>query len=102
MQSETHGRTAEPSGPENAETTGGSPFAQDARGAIPTRRDIVRRGVKLAFVAPVLSTFFAADAYAANYSCYPVGHACEPPGQGAEDCCPGLSCVQIGLDGFCM
>lgn len=68
----------------------------------PSRREVVGRGVKLAFVAPVLSTFFASQAYAANYSCYPVGHACEPPGQGAEDCCQGLSCVQVGLEGFCM
>jgi len=53
-----------------------------------SRRDIVRNGVKLAFVAPVLSTFFAKDAYAASYSCYPAGHLCGGPGQ--ENCCTGV------------
>jgi len=68
----------------------------------PTRRGLVREGLKLAFVAPVLSTFFAREAYAANYSCYPVGHTCVPPGQDApEHCCPGLSCIQVGLGGSC-
>ncbi|MGB2984330.1 MAG: hypothetical protein WBE26_00490 [Phycisphaerae bacterium] len=52
-----------------------------------TRREVVRRGVKLAFVAPVLSTFFAKDAYAFNYSCYPPGHACGVTKW--EDCCTG-------------
>ena len=52
-----------------------------------SRRDVVRTGVKLAFVAPVLSTFFAKDAYAAEYSCYAAGRACGGPGQ--EDCCDG-------------
>ncbi len=53
-----------------------------------TRREIVRTGVKIAFAAPVLSTFFAADAYAARYSCYPIGHAC---GAATEPCC-GTAC----------
>jgi hypothetical protein len=44
--------------------------------------------VKLAFVAPALSTFFAKDAYAASYSCYPAGHICGGPGQ--EECCTGV------------
>lgn len=52
-----------------------------------SRRDVVRTGVKLAFVAPVLSTFFAKDAYAAEYSCYAAGRACG--GAGQEDCCDG-------------
>ena len=51
------------------------------------RREVMRTGVKLAFVAPVLSTFFAKDAYAASYSCYPAGHVCG--GEGQEDCCNG-------------
>lgn len=55
-----------------------------------SRRDLVRHGVKLAFVAPVISTFFACDVYAANYSCYPTGHACTgPSGTDPEDCCSG-------------
>ena len=57
-------------------------------GPSPGRRDVLSHGVKLAFVAPVLSTFFAKDAYAATYSCYPAGHACP----GNEPCCNGLSC----------
>jgi len=59
------------------------------RGPGISRREIVRRGLKLAFVAPVISTFFAKDAYAAQYSCYPVGHACG--GAGQEPCC-GTAC----------
>lgn len=59
-----------------------------------SRRDIVRHGVKLAFVAPVISTFFAKDAYAANYSCYATGHACD--GARNEACC-SASC-NIGTD----
>ncbi len=61
------------------------PLQQDQQAASThhTRRDVVRRGVKLAFVAPVLSTFFAKDAYAATYSCYPAGHDCP----GNESCC---------------
>lgn len=57
----------------------------------PTRRDVVRRGVKLAFLAPVISTFFAHEAYAANYSCYPQGHACHNTGD-FEPCCGTLVC----------
>jgi hypothetical protein len=52
----------------------------------------VRDGLKLAFVPPLLSTFFAKDAIAAgsNHSCYGPGHSCE---SNAEDCCPGLNCT---------
>lgn len=50
-----------------------------------SRRSLVRHGVKLAFVAPIISTFFARDVYAANYSCYATGHACD--GVRQEDCC---------------
>jgi len=68
----------------------------------PARRLAIRQGLKLAFVAPVISTFYAREAYAASYSCYPAGHWCEPPGQNPpEPCCPGLSCVQVGLSGHC-
>ncbi len=56
-----------------------------------SRRDVVRAGIKLAFVAPVISTFFAQDAMAYVHSCYPVGHACAPGAQ--EPCCNGLSCT---------
>lgn len=65
---------------EKSAETDGSP-------ALPTRRDVVRCGVKLTFVAPMVSTFFARDAYAAGskFSCYPAGHVCP----GAEPCCSG-------------
>ena len=58
------------------------------------RRDLVRRGVKLAFVAPVITTFFAKDAYAAAsvMSCYPTGQAC---GAGTEPCCDGPCAVGV-------
>lgn len=51
------------------------------------RRDLLRRGVKLAFVAPMVLTFSARDAMAAgsNHSCYPAGQPC--PGE--EECCNG-------------
>lgn len=77
-----------PSEPPRSEEGRAKPHAPRAERS---RRDIVRSGIKLAFVAPVLSTFFAADAYA-GYSCYPAGHTCLPPGQGWEECCPGLNC----------
>lgn len=68
----------------------------------PTRRGVVREGLKLAFVAPAISSFFAREAYAASYSCYPVGHVCVPPGQNTgEHCCPGLQCVRFGRLGIC-
>lgn len=55
-------------------------------GPFHSRRAVVRQGVKLEFVAPILSTFFAREAYAGNYSCYPAGHACP----GVELCCSGV------------
>lgn len=58
--------------------------APDAGDAL-SRRQVVRSGMKLAFTAPVISTFFASDAYAVNYSCYATGHACP----GNEPCCSG-------------
>lgn len=58
------------------------------------RRSLVRQGVKLAFVAPIISTFFARDVYAANYSCYATGHACD--GARQEACC-SASC-NVGTD----
>ncbi len=66
-----------------------------------TRRDVVRQGVKLAFVAPVLTTFFARDAQAAgsNHSCYPAGHVCRDDGSDPENCCPTLTCS--GNPGVC-
>jgi hypothetical protein len=57
-------------------------------GARPTRRELVRRGTKLVYVAPFLSTFLAKQAQAktTNHSCYPANHACP----GAEPCCSGV------------
>ncbi len=55
----------------------------------PGRREVVRKGLKIAFVAPLISTFFAQDAQAYSLSCYPNGHACP----GAEPCCNGLTCT---------
>jgi hypothetical protein len=59
-----------------------------------SRRDVMRKGVRLAFITPVLVTFFAGDARAAgsNHSCYPEGHVCNT-GSDQEPCCPGLSCT---------
>jgi hypothetical protein len=72
-----------------------SPAAQDtitARGH--SRRAVVREGMKLAFVAPALTTFFAREARAAgsNHSCYPEGHLCDGTHTG-EECCAGLQCT---------
>ena len=69
-----------------------APSGVQGQGATPSRREIVRHGVKLAFVAPLLSTFFAREAYAANYSCYPLGHLCDTAID-PERCCPGLQCT---------
>lgn len=63
-----------------------------------TRRNVLERGVKLAWIAPMVSTFYASEAYAANYSCYAEGHACE----GAEPCCEGLSCNDGVCSEFCV
>lgn len=54
----------------------------------PTRRDMVRKGTKLAFIAPFFTTFLATQAQAktTNHSCYPANHAC----LGAEPCCSGI------------
>ena len=59
------------------------------------RRKMVRAGIKLAFVAPVVSTFLAKDAMAAgsNLSCYAAGHACD--GATKENCCSGLTCTAL-------
>ncbi len=57
------------------------------------RRAVVRQGVKLAFVAPIISTFFARDAYAATYSCSPIGNDCLADG----DCCSN-NCDTLGTD----
>ena len=63
------------------------------------RRAIVRGGVKLAFAAPVLSTFFASQAYATNYSCYPEGHTCDYESEEKRQaCCGTLVCKDAGGD----
>lgn len=56
----------------------------------PTRRDVVRAGMKLVFVPPVLSTFLAREAYAVNYSCYGAGVPCSGA---TEPCCGTLTCI---------
>ena len=62
-----------------------------------SRRTIVRNGVKLAFVAPVLSTFFASEAYAANYSCYPLAHVCDQVSETKrQQCCGTMTCQDGG------
>ena len=63
-----------------------------------SRRDVLRHGGKLAFAAPIISTFYASQAYAANYSCYAEGHSC----QGAEPCCADLSCNGGECSPFCV
>jgi hypothetical protein len=76
----------------DAGQTGPRPGDEPPRGL--SRRTLIREGVKLAFVAPVIATFFAREAQAgmnSNHSCYPVGHACG--GVTLESCCDGLNCV---------
>lgn len=76
--------------------------ARDSAGdGAPTRRDVVRNGVKLVFLAPVVSTFFAHEAYASNYSCYPQGHACSLV-LNREPCCGGLTCRVAGINTKCL
>lgn len=61
--------------------------------SLPTRRSVVRQGVKLAFVAPVISTFLTDDALAYNQSCYPLGHACDAASEAKRQaCCGPLTC----------
>lgn len=60
--------------------------------SLPTRRSVIREGVKLAFAAPVISTFLAEDALAYNLSCYPQGHTCKDDGSDPEPCCNTLTC----------
>lgn len=69
-----------------------APVVCDASPArrLASRREVMREGAKLAFVAPLLSTFLASQAYAANYSCYPAGGPCD--GGEGEPCCSG-TCV---------
>jgi hypothetical protein len=61
----------------------------------PARRDVIKAAAKLPFIAPLITTFTAADALAAgsNHSCYELGHRCN---QANEPCCPGLTCVPQG------
>jgi hypothetical protein len=65
----------------------------ERRDALRSRRDIIRQGIRLAFIAPVVTTFLASEAHAAasRQSCYPTGHVCDLPGQ-QEPCCNG-ACV---------
>jgi hypothetical protein len=57
----------------------------------PARRSLLKRGIRAAFVLPVVTTFSAKQALAAgsNLSCYPEAHACP----GLEACCDGLVCT---------
>jgi hypothetical protein len=59
--------------------------------AVHTRRDLVGHGVKLAFVAPVISTLLAKDAYAGTAYCSPLGAPCTQD----SDCCSGI-CDVLG------
>lgn len=61
----------------------------------PTRREVVRRGAKLAFVVPVVATFFARDAYAAASaaSCRSPGNACATD----ADCCGTDICNGVNV-----
>jgi hypothetical protein len=83
--------------PHVIQTTGDHPPSGEVRThqepAALTRREIIRGGVRLVFVVPVLSTFFAHDAIAAGsrHSCYPTGHACP----GAEPCCDGPCAINV-------
>jgi len=57
------------------------------------RRDLLRRGTKLVFIAPVLMTFSAQQAHAVwtRHSCYKAGRPGAPCTAGAaEPCCSGL------------
>ena len=63
-----------------------------------SRREVLRHGGKLAFAAPIISTFYASQAYAANYSCYAEGHSCE----GMEPCCGDLSCNSGVCSEYCV
>lgn len=63
-----------------------------------SRREVLRHGGKLAFTVPIISTFYASQAYAANYSCYAEGHTCV----GAEPCCGDLSCNSGVCSEFCV
>lgn len=79
--------------PAKADPTG------DERGPrLHSRREVIRRGSKLAFAAPIISTFYASQAYAANYSCYAEGHSCE----GMEPCCGDLSCNGGECSPYCV
>lgn len=61
-----------------------------------TRREVVRHGIKLAFTAPIITTFLASEAHAAasRQSCYPTGHVCDLPGQ-QESCCNGACAAGV-------
>ena len=63
-----------------AASVGSSKIDHAVEERLPTRRAVVRGGLRLTFAAPILSTFFAAQAYAGNYSCYADGHQCNDPG----------------------
>lgn len=65
-----------------------------ADASLPTRRSVIREGVKLAFAAPVISTFLTDDALAYNQSCYPAAHACDAASElKRQACCGALTCV---------
>lgn len=85
---------------QTADNESGKPFAETERPdkSMRSRREVLRHGGKLAFAAPILSTFYASQAYAANYSCYAEGHTCA----GAEPCCEDLSCNGGFCSEFCV
>ena len=75
-----------------------NPMGEERATPLHSRREVIRRGSKLAFAAPIISTFYASQAYAANYSCYAEGHSC----QGAEPCCADLSCNGGECSPYCV
>ncbi|MFQ5415190.1 MAG: hypothetical protein ACE5E6_12105, partial [Phycisphaerae bacterium] len=53
-------------------------------------RVCLREGAKLAFVAPLIATFFAADAYGSNHSCKPAGSPCTANAECCSNNCDTL------------
>lgn len=80
-------RSSEPGEPSDGSGT------QRPLRSLHSRRDVIRGAARLVWIAPVLLTFTAQEAYAqgSNYSCYPLGHGCG--GAAQEACCAPLVCT---------
>ena len=61
-------------GSKESSLAGGS----DRLAVTPHRREIIRAGVKSVFVPPIISSFHASQACAADYSCYGVATFAKP------------------------